>query len=72
MGCFFFFLSFRDNVTYSKLIDVVSVGFTCIENHVLPVADEVESIWTKFGFIRARCGRRLFNILFGVSKREEV
>jgi hypothetical protein len=44
--------SFWDGVTYSKLINVVSVGFTCIENHVLPTSDEAESIWSKFSFIR--------------------
>jgi hypothetical protein len=36
------------------LINVVSVGFTCIENHVLLAADEAKSIWAKFGFIRPR------------------
>jgi len=44
----------------------------CIENHVLPTSDEAESIWTKFGFIRPRWGRRLFNILFEVCEYKEV
>jgi hypothetical protein len=50
----FCFDYFRDCVAYSKLINVVSVGFTCIENHVLLAADEAKSIWAKFGFIRPR------------------
>jgi hypothetical protein len=43
-----------------------------IQNHVLPTADEAESIWTKFGFIRPRWGTSFSHILFGVWEIKEV